>query len=281
MYDEPTNDLNSNPNPNPSPNPGNPDPSFHIPEEFANHPALQGIHDMEGLAKKVVNQESLIGKKYIGIPDEKSTPEEIAKYREAIGVPVDFKSYQIEATPEIKAIYGDDDQKVMDEFKQLMFDAGLSQKQAQQMRNGYDKILSGVIEQKKAEQAKLDNEFEQIISNAFGAQKEEKIKIAQAFIQQNVSENVKPYLPHVLQDNKSLMVIADMANNIYPNLKPEDLRDIPGGGVPNGVTAQSVKQRMQEIIASPAFQDKRNLGHEQAVKDLEEQARLLEQITSK
>lgn len=264
---------------NPQGEPNNQQPAgFNIPEEYANHPALQGIHDMDGLLKKVVNQEALIGKKYIGIPDEKSSPEEINRFREAFGVPVDYKDYSIEASPEIKQLYGEDDQKVLDEFKQLMHSAGLSQNQAQQVRTGYDKIVSGIVEQRKAEQAKLDNEFEQMVVTNFGDKKEEKIQIAQDFIQKHVSDNMKPYLPHVLQDNKALIVIADMANNLYPDLKQEDLRNIPGG-TPSGISPASVRAKMQDIIASKAFQDKRDLGHEQAVQALQEQAKLLEQIS--
>jgi len=251
---------------------------FKIPEEYANNAAFQGINNMDDLCKKIVNQESLIGKKYIGIPDDKSTPEEIAKYREAIGVPIKFEDYQLDASPEIKQVYGEDDQKVLGEFKQLMFNAGLSQKQAGQMREGYDKIMAGVIEQQKAKQLEINNEFEQLVTQSFGNQKDEKMKIAQAFIQANVSENLKPYLPHVLQDNQSLLVLADIANNVYPNLRADDITTLKPSGS-TGATPESVRAKMQEIIASDAFQNSRHPGNEQAKKDLQEQAKLLESIT--
>lgn len=250
---------------------------FKLPDEYAGLPAFKDVNSMDELCKKVVNQESLIGKKYIGIPDEKSTQEEIAKYREAIGVPVKYEDYNIEASPEIRQAYGEDNPDVMNEFKQLMFNAGLSQKQALQMRQGYDKIVGGLVEQQKAQQQALNDEFEKLVTESFGNKKEEKMEIAQKFIQQNVSDNIKKYLPHVMQDNNSLLVLADIANNIYPQLNADDIRDY-GGGAPSGVTEAEVRAKMQTIIASEAYQNSRHPGNDQAKKELLEQAKILEKI---
>lgn len=252
--------------------------SFRIPDEYANNSAFQGINSMDDLCKKVVNQESLIGKKYVGIPNENSSPEEISKYREAIGVPVRFEDYTMEATPEIKEAYGEDDPEIMNSFKKVMFDAGLSQKQAQALRTGYDKIISGIAEKNSAKEKAIDLEFENLVDQAFGRAKEEKINIAREFIQKNVSANMKPYLPKVMEDNHALLLLADIANNIYPNMRQEDIRNLNSHGN-GGATPESVRAKMQTIIASDAFQNSRHPGNDQAKLELQEQAKLLEQIT--
>lgn len=45
--------------------------------------------------KSDYNKEKLIGRKSIGIPNEKSTPEEIAAYRKAVGAPESADGYQL------------------------------------------------------------------------------------------------------------------------------------------------------------------------------------------
>lgn len=114
---------------------------FSIPEEYQDNQDISSATSVSDLCKTIVNQQKLIGQKYVGIPNENSTQEEIARYREAIGVPVKFEDYSIEASEEVKKMFGDDKDELTTEFKKLMFDAGLSQKQAQQMRTGYDGIM--------------------------------------------------------------------------------------------------------------------------------------------
>lgn len=255
-------------------------PAFTIPEEYASHGAFQGISNMDDLFKKVINQESLIGKKTIGIPDETSSPEEISKFNEAFGVPVNYTDYTLESSELTKNIYGDKETEVLDSFKQVLHKAGLNQKQALVLKEGYDATVGTLIEQQKAIQLQKEQEFESLLDNKFGANKETKIKIAQEFLTQNVSDNLKEYLPHILKDNHSLMLWADIANNIYPDLKPEDITSIKGGQ-PSGKTLIELNAEIQKVISSDEFQNPRNPLHSDAKQKWLELAKQIDMLKNK
>ena len=236
--------------------------TFIIPEEYASHERVSQAKSIEDLCKTIVNQETLIGKKYIGVPDEKSTPEEVAKFNEALGVPTTFEGYELEASPEVKAIYGEGDTEAMNGFKKMLHEAGVSTKQADILKKGYDGVIGGLMDQQKAKVEALNIEFDGVITEAFGDKKDEKLQIAREFMTAKISDNLKPHLTHVLQDAKALAVIADIANNLYPDLLPEDISKLPsGGGV--GKTVEELTLDMNKFIADPAFSNDRDPRHEE------------------
>ena len=77
-----------------------------------------------------------------------------------------------------------------------------------------------------------------------------------------------------------MLVIADIANNIYPDLKGEDIRDI---GKMSGVgkTEPELRAEMQKIIASEAFQNDRHLGHTDAMTKFENIAKQIASLKNK
>lgn len=256
-------------------------PAFEIPQEYINNQDISSAKSISDLCKTIVNQQKLIGQKYVGIPNENSSSEEIAKYREAIGVPINFEDYDLGTpAPEVKEVIGEDDPVINKAFKQLFFDAGISQKQAKMLRNGYDQVVMKAVIEQKNKVKQMDDAFEKLISDKFGAEKDEKLRIAKEFMKNNISENVKELLPHVLNDNKALMVVADMANNLYPHTKPDNIRGMSQGGVGFGNEA-SIKAEMQKVIASSAYQNSRDLGHDEAVRKLDDLAKALVNLRSK
>ena len=233
---------------------------FKIPEEYSSNQTIASAKSVEDLCKTIANQEVLIGKKIVGIPDETSSPEEVAKFKEAFGVPTTFEDYTLDETPKIKEIYGDKNEEVMTEFKKVLFDAGVNSKQASALTKGYDSILGGLLEEQKTKQAAAVAEFEGIIDTAFGMEKEAKLQVAEEFLKENLSDGVKPYLPVVLSDPKALAVVADIVNNIYPDLKPDSLDGRGGSQV--GKTLADLNADMQKVIGSEEFQNNRHPGHD-------------------
>ena len=237
--------------------------TFIIPEEYASHERVSQAKSIEDLCKTIVNQETLIGKKYVGIPDDKSTPEEIAKFNEALGVPVSFEDYQLESSPEVKQLYGEADAEAMLGFKKILHEAGVSTKQADILKKGYDGVIGGMMEQQQAKIVALNTEFDKVITDAFGAEKDAKIQVAREFMTAKISDNLKPHLTHVLQDAKALAVIADIANNLYPELQPEDLRKVPDGPSGGGGDMATLQSEMNAFIADPAFSNDRDPRHDE------------------
>jgi len=71
-----------------------------FPEEM--HVALARHKNVEGLATEHANAQKLIGRKGVFIPSDKSSPQEVADFRKAVGVPETPEGYQVkpETLPE-------------------------------------------------------------------------------------------------------------------------------------------------------------------------------------
>ena len=110
---EPTAPTNPNPhqpgdgnNPQPAANPPagllNPDGSFaegwldRLPENLAEaKPTLQKFKSFNDLASSYVSLQKMLGKKGVTVPGENATPEEVAAFRKALGVPESPEGYQL------------------------------------------------------------------------------------------------------------------------------------------------------------------------------------------
>jgi len=110
---QPAPSLIPEPSPPPAPQPGalgddwiNEDGSFRegwyrrFPEEM--HVSLARHKNVEGLATEHANAQKLIGRKGVFIPNDKSSSQEVADFRKAVGVPETPEGYQVkpEALPE-------------------------------------------------------------------------------------------------------------------------------------------------------------------------------------
>lgn len=78
-----------------------PDWDTHL-EQDLRHPDLKNFKSVQDLARSYVHTKRLVGAKGIIPPTEKSTPQEVAEYRKAMGAPEDEKGYQVsnEGLPE-------------------------------------------------------------------------------------------------------------------------------------------------------------------------------------
>jgi hypothetical protein len=71
-------------------------------EQDLRHPDLKNFKSVQDLARSYVHTKRLVGHRGIIPPTEKSTPQEVAEYRKAMGAPEDEKGYQVsnEGLPE-------------------------------------------------------------------------------------------------------------------------------------------------------------------------------------
>lgn len=104
----------------------------------------------EGLLKGAANLISFAGKKVEGVvvPNEGSTEQEIAEYRQAIGVPESPTAYDLQ--PENMPEGMDWDSELAGEWSNVFHEAGISQAQAQKIAQAYSDITSKQLEQANA-----------------------------------------------------------------------------------------------------------------------------------
>ena len=102
----------------------------------------------EGLLKGAANLISFAGKKVEGVivPNEGSTEQEIAEYRQAIGVPESPTAYELKAPENMPEGMGWDE-GLAGEWQNVFHDIGLSQEQATKISQAYSDITNNQFEQ--------------------------------------------------------------------------------------------------------------------------------------
>jgi len=102
-----------------------------LPDELGNHSFLQKYDNPIEAIKGAVNLSSLMGKKVESVPDENSTPEQIAEFYGKLGVPESADDYKIEfeSVPEGLSI----DEGSIESFKGLAKELNLTPSQAQKI----------------------------------------------------------------------------------------------------------------------------------------------------
>jgi len=117
----------------------------------------------EGLLKGAANLISFAGKKVEGVivPNEGSTEQEIAEYRQAIGVPESPTAYELPAPENMPEGMGWDE-GLAGEWQNVFHDAGLSQEQASKLSQAYSDITNNQFEQaNQTLQLQSEGEMEQ------------------------------------------------------------------------------------------------------------------------
>ena len=101
----------------------------------------------EGLLKGAANLISFAGKKVEGVivPNEGSTEQEVAEYRQAIGVPESPTAYDLQ--PENLPEGMNWDEGLAGEWQNVFHDVGLSQEQAAKISQAYSDITNNQLQQ--------------------------------------------------------------------------------------------------------------------------------------
>ena len=104
----------------------------------------------DGLLKGAANLISFAGKKVEGVvvPNEGSTEQEIAEYRQAIGVPESPTAYDLQ--PENMPEGMDWDSELAGEWSNVFHEVGISQEQAQKIAQAYSDITSKQLDHANA-----------------------------------------------------------------------------------------------------------------------------------
>ena len=108
---------------------------------------IQKYKSADGLLKGAANLVNFAGKKVEGVivPNEGSSPEEIAEYQKAIGVPESATAYDLK--PENMPEGMEWDQGLSETWQNAFHEAGISQTQAQALSQAYSDITNTQLEQ--------------------------------------------------------------------------------------------------------------------------------------
>ena len=245
---------------------GGADSIFEIPETYKEKDWAKGIKSADDLWKMTDNSQSLIGKKTLGVPTEASTPEEIAAFNTAFGVPETADAYEIKEDENLIRLSGGSTElsnEVTKEFKTLLHKAGASTKQAEILREGYSGIIGKIMEKTNAEQVAQNTNFDEIAVKTFGDKKDETLDLARGLIKEHAPEGFDDYLATL--PNESLIVMAGVLKSIQEKYIDED--DLPRGNSTTGLSEGALRAKIQEIISSKDFQNPLSPNNDTAKKE--------------
>jgi len=123
-------------------------------EEYRSNPNVTKYQSMDEMAKGLINQASLLGKKGIIKPGEDATEQEMSEYYNALGRPTEANMYKyepIEGAPDV-------DQEAMASFQEFAHSKGLNQDQ-------YQAAIEFDLQRQQGAMAQLEQERVQEVSN--------------------------------------------------------------------------------------------------------------------
>ena len=219
----------------------------------------------EGLLKGAANLISFAGKKVEGVvvPNEGSTEQEIAEYRQAIGVPESPTAYQIELPEAMQEGMGWDN-GLGEAWQEAYHEMGLSQEQAQKMTEAYTNITNHQFEQAtQAQQLQVESEMESQraeVQKAWGDKYETNIQNAVNMAEtmgfdldseQDMAAMRNPKVLNMILEKHTSLQEGTLPKGGQPNTGTESFRDQANAiyaKYPNMMTApHDVRAKYQEL----------------------------------
>lgn len=211
-------------------------------EEFRNNPSIKDFKDVNGLVKSYINQQKLIGKS--DIPGEKSTPEEWNKFYSKIGRPENIDGYSV---PE-----GLEQDELLNTFKQVSFEKGLSNNQFSEIVNMFNQYTSTVEEKNKQTFEEQSKSYIEQFNKTFGEDAENVKTNAQNLLKKYATEEDFEVLNNLdLNQTISLSKILYKMSN--KNLKESDV--ITGTPSSNKMPLQDIVKRIEELDKTLIFKE--------------------------
>lgn len=222
-------------------------PSFSIPEQYAQNTWAQNIKSPDDLWNQFANAQSLIGKRPAGIPTSDAPPEEWDKFYQTLGRPESPDKYglpKIDGLPE-----GFDISPYEGKFKELAHKVGLSPKQAEKAWQEYMGLeLGAQSENAKAQaerQAQQEKEFNDLSNKLFGDQFEAYSKQAQEFLGKALPPELQVDWQNM--DNNTLAAFIQMTK--YSQDQIDSVKKQYGGEDKLAGGRQSASMTLEEVRA--------------------------------
>jgi hypothetical protein len=263
----------------PTPPPETPSTGFEqlIPESYKEREWVRNLlkteNPVEEFFKQHEHAQSTIGRLSSNnvIPGENATPEQIQKFRKAIGVPDTHDAYQIapiEWSPEEKPI-GDylaatRSPEFMDLMKQTAHAVGITPAQFNKVVEIYDRGMVAQHRAELAEIARMEQEatadFEIQAERLFGGRKDQVMQSGQKILQSLTPDALKPALNSL--PNEALMVLAGVLDNVRQKYIREDNFNQAGASGNAPTSLEDIQAEGRKLMAHPAYADPLHAEHE-------------------
>jgi hypothetical protein len=236
-----------------------------IPAEFKDKAYLADVKTLpvgpeaySALFKKLDGAQTLIGKKAGAMPPAADAPaEEVEKFYGTLR-PAKPEEYEFAPPPEGQTV----DEDFLKATKGMFHEAGLSKVQAAKLVAKFDKYVAEKTAPQIAEAQKLDKEFTEMSTKAFGAENSKVMERSKELLKTLCPPTMSPFLNRL--PNESLVLLAGIMEEVRAKFMGEDKMGGGTGGSGSAPDINALKEEMYKIIASPAWKDYKDSGHDTA-----------------
>lgn len=207
---------------------------FFVPDAYKNEGWTRNLRSYDDLWKTSDSAQKMIGKKTIGIPDDKSSEQEIADFYSKLR-PGKAEDYNIELDGDDKAL-----------FEKLFYDNGISARQAKALVDGYKES----IERVKAPMFSADG-YKQTMTERFGDKAEAKIKSVVDFVNKEGSREDKELLNAL--PNNVLGIVFGLIDKVQTRYaaNDSDASASTGGGISGQADYSGYVKAAEELSRKP------------------------------
>lgn len=237
-----------------------------VSEEYRNDPSLRDFKDLNGLAKSFIESQKMIGSS-IRLPKEDSTEEEINKFYSKLGRPESPEIYKYDQPQDIPEDLKND----YSDLKRVCHQAGLTNKQFEELAAWNDKDCLEYFNKTKADLEAKEQELDQLMLKQFGGSGDEKEQQSNV---QKAYDNAKSIISKVLTkeeadnlinlDNKALVGVVSLLNKFEKQYIGEG--NFINNGGSGGQSSEALKKELSEIMARIQKDDILSPTYEQDVK---------------
>ena len=223
---------------------GDPPPAagvFTLPEQYREKPYMQDVKTLDGLCKKLDGAEVLLGKKRTIMPDETSTPDDIAAFHKLRGVPDDHNTYTSMKTEEGA------DTTFFDAMKPAFKKANMTAKDVGILEAELGPVLEKLTGEKVEADKAQGEAFDALTDKIFAGTKKNDLAQAKILMDAHTPEGLKKYMNEL--SNEHLAIMACVMKGVRAKYMNEDTTDGGGGGDTGGAEAIRAEGKKQIAIA--------------------------------
>jgi hypothetical protein len=247
--------------PPPAPDPSPAAPAFlaKIPESFRDRPwAKENAKDPETFFKFVDNQNSLVGKKGVIVPEDGAPVEQVNAFLKTLGRPDSPDGYEFQPIEELKD--GKRDEVFEKDVKKVLHDAGIPKSMAVKLQQGFDKLMFSKNKEQVEKDKTDDAAFDKFNKDFFGEAKDTVVANARKILKETLPKEVLPALDKMNAEQMA-MVIA-VTDSVYKKFGKED--GFRGGapGTPSGAESfDELSSQQRELMKQEGYSDWRHPNH--------------------
>jgi hypothetical protein len=211
-----------------------------LPEEIRAHSSLSSFQDVGSLAKSFIHAQSLIGKKGVVVPGEKSTDEEWNNFYKSIGVP-EADKYEVSTPKDVQV-----NEAAVKAFKENAHKAGLLPKQANQLLGWFTKFEQDqMASHAETRQQELKSQIEGL-KKEWGEGYEKEVETAKFAVREVGGDEFTKHLNKTGFGNDPQLI--KFMSKVAKLLGEDKLRE---GGIGEGAdTTNDIRAQMDELRAN-------------------------------